>query len=122
VTCVFVLGLFWAGATALSGRLTLWFGSALGAGVFAFNSFFPEQPLAKVPFMLMAFYLLVACMVLQIAVSLLKPATAEQRANAVCWKSPLDPLRAPGWPGLANYKVLSVLVLASMAVLYTIFR
>jgi SSS family solute:Na+ symporter len=122
VTSVFLLGVFWAGATALSGRLTLWFGSALGAGVFAFNSFAPDQALAKVPFMLMAFYLLVACMTFQIVVSLAQPGTAEQRARAVCWKSPLDPLRAPGWPGLANYKVLSALVLGGMAVLYTVFR
>ncbi len=122
MTCVFLLGIFWAGATALSGRLTLWFGSALGVGVFAFNSLVPDQPLARIPFMLMAFYLLVVCMIFQVAVSLVRPATAEQRASAVCWKSPLEPLRAPGWPGLGNYKVLSVLVLLGMAVLYSIFR
>ncbi len=122
VTCVFLLGIFWPGATALSGRLTLWVGSALGAGVFAFNSLLPDQSLAKVPFMLMAFYLLVACVLFQVAVSFAKPATAAERAGAVCWKSPLDPLRSPGWPGLANYKVLSALVLLGMGILYTIFR
>jgi SSS family solute:Na+ symporter len=122
VTCVFLLGIFWPGATALSGRLTLWAGSALGAFVFALNSLVPAQPLAGVPFMLMAFYLLVACIVFQITVSLLTPATAEERAAAVCWKSPLDPLRSPGWPGLANYKFLSALVLLGMGVLYYIFR
>ncbi len=122
VTCVFLLGIFWPGATALSGRLTLWAGSALGAAVFALNSLVPSQPLAQVPFMLMAFYLLVACVVFQVAVSLAKPATAEDRANAVCWKSPLDPLRSPGWPGLANYKFLSALVLLGMGALYYLFR
>jgi SSS family solute:Na+ symporter len=122
VTSVFLLGIFWPGATALSGRLTLWAGSALGAGVFALNALVPGQPLAQVPFMLMAFYLLVACMTFQIVVSLARPATAEQRANAVCWKSPLEPLRAPGWPGLANYKILSVLIFVGMAALYTVFR
>lgn len=121
VTCVFVVGLFWSGATALSGRLTLWVGSALGAFVFAFNSFVPDQPLARVPFMLMAFYLLVACVVFQVAVSLLRPASLEQRAAAVCWKSPLEPLRAPGWPGLADYRFLAAVVLAGMAVLYYVF-
>ncbi len=122
VTSVFLLGIFWSGATALSGRLTLWVGSALGAAVFALNSFVPDQALAKIPFMLMAFYLLVACAAFQIAVSLAKPATPAQRAAAVCWKSPLDPLRSPGWPGLANYKVLSALVLGGMVVLYAVFR
>lgn len=122
VTCVFLLGIFWPGATALSGRLTLWVGSALGAVVFTLNALVPSQPLAGIPFMLMAFYLLVACMVFQIAVSLLKPATAAERANAVCWKSPLDPLRSPGWPGLGNYKFLSALVLFGMGILYYIFQ
>jgi SSS family solute:Na+ symporter len=122
VTSVFLLGIFWPGATALSGRLTLWAGSALGAGVFVFNSLVPGQSLAQVPFMLMAFYLLVACMAFQVAVSLARPASAAQRANAACWKSPLEPLRSPGWPGLGNYKVLSVLVLLGMTGLYTVFR
>lgn len=122
VTCVFLLGIFWPGATALSGRLTLWTGSALGAFVFALNSFFPDQPLAQVPFMLMAFYLLVACIVFQVVVSLARPATAEQRASAVCWKSPLEPLRSPGWPGIGNYKFLSALVLLGMAILYYLFQ
>lgn len=121
VTSVFLIGIFWAGATPVSGRLTLWLGSALGAAVFAFNAFVPEQPLAKIPFMLMAFYLLVACMLFQLTISLSKPATAEQRANAACWKSPLEPLRCPGWPGLGNYKVLSALVLLGMAALYSVF-
>ncbi len=122
VTAVFLLGVFWPGATALSGRLTLWAGSALGAGVFALNAFVPDQPLARVPFMLMAFYLLAVCLAFQIVVSLARPATAAQRATAVCWRSPLEPLRAPGWPGVANYKVLSVLVLAGMTALYIAFR
>ncbi len=121
VTSVFLIGVFWSGATALSGRLTLWFGSALGAGVFALNSIAPHQPLAKVPFMLMAFYLLAACMLFQIAVSLAKPASAAQRAAAVCWRSPLEPLRSPGWPGLGDYRVLSGLVLVGMVILYSFF-
>ncbi|MCU0791583.1 MAG: hypothetical protein MUE42_01740, partial [Opitutaceae bacterium] len=122
VTSVFLLGIFWPGATALSGRLTLWAGSALGAGVFALNAMVPDQALARVPFMLMAFYLLVACMLFQVAVSLIRPATEAQRAGAVCWKSPWEPLRSPGWPGMADYRVLSLLVIAGMAVLYAFFR
>lgn len=122
VTTVFLVGIFWKGATALSGRITLWAGSALGAGVFAFNSLVPDQALARVPFMLMAFYLLVACLVMQITVSLLRPATAEERGRALCWSSPFEPLKSPGWPGLGDYRVLSGGVVLLMVALYTFFR
>lgn len=122
VTCVFLLGIFWSGATALSGRITLWGGSALGAAVFAVNSFWPAQPLARVPFMLMAFYLFIACAIIQVTVSFLRPASVSQRVHAVCWKSPLEPLRSPGWAGLANYRVIAALVVAGMCTLYAVFR
>lgn len=121
ITCVFLLGVFWPRASARSARITLGFGSALGVAVFAFNAVFPDQPLARVPFMLMAFYLFVACVAVQAIVTFRWPADPA-RAEGLCWRSPLEPLRAPGWPGLANYKVQSALVLLTMAALYVVFR
>jgi SSS family solute:Na+ symporter len=46
--------------------------------------------------------------------------TAE--SSRLYWESPLAPLRAKGWPGLANYKVLSGVLMAVMVVLYWFFR
>jgi SSS family solute:Na+ symporter len=124
VTTVFLLGVFWPRATALSGRLTLWLGSALGVGVFLLNTLVPDQPLAAIPFMMMAFYLFLVCAGIQVAVTLARPATAAEsaRSAALCWKSPLEPLRSPGWPGIGNYKLLSLLVIAAMVALYAAFR
>jgi SSS family solute:Na+ symporter len=45
--------------------------------------------------------------------------TAE--SSRLYWESPLAPLRVKGWPGLANYKVLSAVLLGVMAVLYWCF-
>ena len=33
-----------------------------------------------------------------------------------------EPLKDKGWPGLGNYKFLSFLLIASMCVLYSLFR
>jgi SSS family solute:Na+ symporter len=124
VTTVFLLGVFWPRATALSARLTLWLGSALGVGVFALNTLSPDQPLAAIPFMMMAFYLFLACVGIQVAVTFARPSTAAEAARSapLSWKSPLEPLRSPGWPGIGNYKFLSLLVIAAMAALYLAFH
>lgn len=124
VTTVFLLGVFWPRATALSGRLTLWIGSALGVLVFTISTLSPDQALAGIPFMMMAFYLFLACVAIQVTVTLAKPATTTESSRTIhlCWKSPLEPLRAPGWSGIGNYKFLSALVIGGMIVLYTFFH
>jgi SSS family solute:Na+ symporter len=92
--------------------------------VFTVSTLSPDQALAGIPFMMMAFYLFLACVAIQVAVTLAKPAitTESNRTVHLCWKSPLEPLRAPGWPGIGNYKVLSALVIGGMIVLYTFFH
>ena len=64
----------------------------------------------------------VACLVLQIVFTKLKPKLAGEDAQALYWPHPLDALKAPGWPGILNYKVLASIVIVSMLILYTIFR
>ena len=34
----------------------------------------------------------------------------------------MEALRAPGWRGLGNYKILSVVLVVTMAALYSVFR
>ena len=63
ITCVFLVGIFWKKASPKSAKLTLWIGSALGAAVFAVDKLCPGVPLARIPFMMMAFYLFVVCLV-----------------------------------------------------------
>ena len=127
ITCVFLLGVFWKRASPMSAKLTLWIGSALGAGVFAVNKFYPETTFGHIPFMMMAFYLFVFCMVLQITCSYLYPVRqadwpATPTAPPLYWRSPLDPLRTPGWKGIGNYRFLSACLLLVMGLLFWLFK
>ncbi|MEC8336927.1 MAG: sodium:solute symporter [Planctomycetota bacterium] len=129
VTCVFVLGVFWPRASAVSAKLTLWFGSALGAGVFLISKLGEGTAVAEWlnalsggSFMMMAFYLLCACVAMQVVFSLIWPSGERERSSKLYWASPLEPLREKGWPGIGNYKLLSVLLIGGMAVLYSFFR
>ncbi len=129
VTCVFVLGVFWPRASAVSAKLTLWFGSALGAGVFLISKLGEGtaaaewlRALSGGSFMMMAFYLLCACVAMQVVFSFIWSSCERERASKLYWASPLEPLRERGWPGIGNYKLLSVLLVGGMAVLYSFFR
>lgn len=122
ITCVFLLGIFWKGASAMSAKLTLWIGSGLGVVVFIINKLYPETMIGHIPFMMMAFYLFCTCVVMQVVLSYRYPVVHTSESSELYWKSPLEPLQSQGWSGIGNYKVLSALLLLLMAVLYYIFR
>jgi SSS family transporter len=131
ITCVFVLGVFWPAASARSAKWTMWLGSLLGVAIFTAKTLHVWKPdtfswvpsfIHDTPFMMMAFYMCVACFVLQISLTVLMPKLAGEDAQNLYWPHPLDALKSPGWPGLLNYKFLSALVIVVMAVLYYIFR
>ncbi len=118
ITTVFLLGVFWKKASARSAQYTLWLGSFIGAAVFAINKIFPDTVFGKTPFMMMAFYLCVICIVMQVIFSYMYPVVHTEESKQLYWKSPMEPLRSKGWSGLANYKFLSLLLLTIMAILY----
>lgn len=129
ITCVFLLGIFWARASAASAQWTMWLGSGLGALVYALKVLHKWQPetfawipdlFVTTPFMLMAFYLFVACVLLQIVITLAERAVSSERTSLV-WASPLDALRQPGWPGLLNYRVVGLGVVILYVILYCVF-
>ncbi|MFV1994095.1 MAG: sodium:solute symporter [Verrucomicrobiales bacterium] len=122
VTCVFLLGVFWKRANAFSAQWTMIIGAATGITVFAFNKAGVETVLSGIPFMMMAFYLFVFCVIMQVALALASRQAVPEESARLCWSSPLEPLRAPGWPGIGNYKFLACILLATMVVLYWIFR
>jgi SSS family solute:Na+ symporter len=122
ITCVFLLGVFWDKASAVSAKYTLWIGSAMGVVVFATSKLYPATTIGQVPFMMMAFYLFVFCVMLQIILSYAFPVKHTAESAVLYWKSPWEPLRGAAWKGLGNYKVLSVLLIFIMAVLFWIFR
>ncbi|HEU4552014.1 MAG TPA: sodium:solute symporter [Chitinophaga sp.] len=123
ITCVFLLGIFWSKASAVSAKLTLWIGSALGALVFAINKLFPGTVVGHIPFMMMAFYLFCICVLLQVIFTFAFPAPPQAVGNRVLyWQSPSAPLQSPGWRGIGNYKLLAGVLLGVMAVLFWWFR
>lgn len=131
ITCVFLLGIFWPAASARSAKWTMWLGSALGALLFTLKTLHKWKPdvfgwipsfFYATPFMMMAFYMLVACIVIQIVFTLACPKQAGEDREKLYWPHPFDALKSPGWPGLANYKVLSAVVFLAMVALYVVFR
>jgi SSS family solute:Na+ symporter len=128
---VFAVGVFWRRASAFSAKWTMWIGSLTGALVFAAKTLHVWKPetfgwipafIYTTPFMLMAFYLLCYCIVLQVALTLVRPKLAGEDPQKLFWANPLDALKSPGWPGLANYKVLAGVIFIVMTMLYIIFR
>lgn len=122
ITTVFVLGIFWRKASAKAAQYTLWFGSLLGATVFVVSKLVPEAAFSKIPFMMMAFYLCCACVLMQVVLSYVFPVQHTGESSSLYWRSTLDTLRGPAWRGIGNYKLLSALLMVIMAVMYWIFR
>lgn len=117
ITCVFLLGIFWSGASARAAQLTLLTGSLLGAFVYTINKLYPATSFAQIPFMMMAFYLFIICCIIQVSFSFIYPMQHTAVSATLYWKSPLEPLKNKG-----SYKILSVLLILVMAILYSIFK
>ncbi|MBS1577271.1 MAG: sodium:solute symporter [Bacteroidetes bacterium] len=123
ITCVFLLGIFWGKASAKAAQYTLWIGSVLGVVVFIINKTAGDATLiGRIPFMMMAFYLFMACVIIQVILSYIFPVQHTEDSEKLYWKSIWEPLKEKGWPGLGNYKVLSFLLIAVMVALYWVFR
>jgi solute:Na+ symporter, SSS family len=131
ITSVFALGVFWPAASARGAKWTMWLGSLLGVLIFALKTLHAGFPVSfgwvpgffvDTPFMMMAFYMCVACVAMQVAFTIAMPKLAGEDPQKLYWPHPLDALKSPGWPGLLNYKFLALLVILAMSALYIIFR
>ncbi|MGJ1435807.1 sodium:solute symporter [Sphingobacterium siyangense] len=122
ITCVFLLGVFWKGASATAAKLTLWIGSVLGVAVFLLNKLLPDSWVGQTPFMMMAFYLFLICMLLQVLLSYKYSVQHTAQSRDLYWRNPVDPLRGKAWLGIGNYRILSALLLAIVVILYVIFN
>lgn len=119
ITAVFVLGVLWRRASAVSAQATLYIGSALGLIVFLLD--WNKVSWWTVPPMMATFYLLVACITIQVIISLVSPHQHTADSERLVWSHPLECLQSPGWPGIGNYKLLSLVLLITMVTLYIIF-
>jgi solute:Na+ symporter, SSS family len=141
ITAVFLLGVFWKKATGRAALLTLVIGGSIGiilftadfwkgaiaaflsgsallAGAFTWFTHYVIQD-----FMLLAFYLLIVCCGIMVAVSLWKPEPLKEEARALVWEDWREPLRGEArGHALGNYRILAGAVLATFVVLYITFR
>jgi hypothetical protein len=94
-------------------------GMFLGAAMF----FVDWNGIYKGDFMLIAFLLLIACVLVMVVATFLFPEPLKEEARALIWDDWREPLRSqPQGHGLGNYRLASAAVLATFAVLYLIFR
>ena len=130
ITAVLVLGVFWRGASSRAAAFTLIGGSLLGIVVFFVNTLAPQNLLNQLPggFMMMAFYLLVACMFCQIVLSYLLPdgPLIEKDRNLcgsqLAWATPWQALFISGSSWFGDPRILSASLILVMCILYWIFR
>jgi len=126
ITVVFVWGVFWRRASGLAAQATLYIGSALGLTVFLMDWFKNKPALAfwkelDIPSMMSTFYLSVVCSVVLVAVSLWRPETLTTEKQRLVWNNWREPLASPGWKGLGDYRILSLILFVTMVVLYVVF-
>jgi solute:Na+ symporter, SSS family len=119
ITSVFLLGVFWKRASGKAAIVTLVAGSVFGAVMF----YLDWQKIYNGDYMLIAFFLLVACMLLMIFMSFLFPEPLKPDASRLVWDDWREPLRGEaGGHGLGNYRVLTVAVLCVFIGLYFWFQ
>ena len=120
ITTVFIWGVFWRRASSRAALTTLVAGSLLGLAVFALD-WYKEYTGWHVQFMMAAFYLFAICSAVMVVTSLVCPHEHTAESDRLVWRNPLEALRARGWPGLANYRLLAGLLFAIMILLYLVF-
>jgi SSS family solute:Na+ symporter len=119
ITTVFLLGVFWKGASGKSAFITLVLGMALGLTTFLLD----WNNVYRGDFMLTAFLLFLACMVIMVLTSFLFPEPLKLEARPLVWETWREPMRGDtGGRGLGNYRVTAGLVLVVFVTLYMVFR
>jgi len=119
ITTIFLWGVFWRKASAIAAGCTMWIGGLLGLIVFLMLFF--EVEWWPIGFMMGAFYLFVVCSILLVVLSLIFPQAHTTESKSLVWSSFWEPLRSPGWPGLANYRVVAGILCVVMVGLYIYF-
>jgi solute:Na+ symporter, SSS family len=119
ITTVFLFGVFWKRASNTAAIWTMAIGSVLGLGVFVidWNDYFNWS----MPGLLAGFYLFCVCSGVMFVLSLVWPHQHTPESLKLVWENPVAALKDKGWPGVANYKFLSVLLFVVMAMLYVVF-
>lgn len=127
MTCVFLFGILWERASATAAAATLVVGSCCGLGLFALGQLRPEWWATFVDrnhfdFLLQGVALFLLCSLVMLGVSWIAPHQHTDESRSLVWKSVWEPLQSPGWPGMANYRVVSGLLVALLIAIYVILQ
>jgi SSS family solute:Na+ symporter len=127
ITTVFLFGVFWRRGTKEASITTLIFGFVLGATSFVLDLpvFGTEKLISHglgIPFMMQAWWVFCICSVLYVIVSLLTPAPSPQQVDGLTWENPLAVIFGDKAHTAVAPRVVAGILLATMAVLYYIFR
>jgi SSS family solute:Na+ symporter len=130
ITVVFLWGVFWRRGTKEAAIVTLILGFVLGFLVFLVDlpAFGETQWISDpqrglgIPFMMQAFWGFVIWSAVYVIVSYLTPPPSERQVARTTWTNPIAVLRAGQFVGWSDPRFLSGLLVATMAVLYSIFR
>ena len=101
VTAVFLLGIFWKRASGKSAFITLISGIVLGFVTFILD----WNNIYRGDFMFIAFLLLVACIIIMVATTLLFPEPFKVEAELMVWKNWREPLQ--GKAGGGDWKAIA---------------
>lgn len=119
ITAVFLLGVFWPRASGKSAFITLIAGTVLGAVAF----YLDWTNIYRGDFMLMAFWLFLACVGIMIVTTFAFPQPLKAEARPLVWESVWEPLRGQaGGRGLTNYRLVAAILFLMFVVLYLLFR
>jgi SSS family solute:Na+ symporter len=120
ITTVFIWGVLWKKASAAGAYATLMVGSALGLVVF-FLDWFKDKTGWNIPSMMATFYLFLICSVILVIVSLKRPHGNTPESEKLVWRNPLEALKGRRTSGLADYRLISLILFAVMVALYLLF-
>jgi len=125
ITTVFLFGVFWRRGTKEASVVTLLSGLCMGVLAFLFD--LPVIGHTRVitdgwgiSFLMQAWWMFCICSVIFVVTSLCTPAPSLQSVEGLTWTDPFASLRAAkGW---SSPPVVASLLLATMVVLYIVFR
>ena len=127
ITAVFLFGVFWRRGTKQAALATLIFGFFIGALAFVLDlpAFGTEKIISHrlgIPFLMQAWWVFCLCSVLYIIVSLMTPPPPPEQIEGLTWKNPIAVIFGDAASTSSTPRLAAGALLATMTVLYYIFR
>jgi SSS family solute:Na+ symporter len=127
ITAVFLFGVFWRRGTKQAALFTLVFGFLIGAISFVLDLpvFGTEKIISHrlgIPFLMQAWWVFCLCSILYIVVSWITPAPEPVEIESLTWKNPITIILGDSASTSSLPRIAAGALLATMAVLYYIFR